>query len=98
METEYEVEKGGQPGAVRNAGDDDGGLRKGREAAVANTEINTEEETILEQALNGQVKSHSSKTGKEETVYVLADAQGGVNQVIVSSWVKNGEEATRFRI
>jgi len=61
------------------------------EAAVANTEINTEEETILEQALNGQVKSHSSKTGKEETVYVLADAQGGVNQVIVSSWVKNGE-------
>ena len=37
------------------------------------------------------MKSHSAQTGKEETVYVLADAQGSIRQVIVSNWVKNGE-------
>lgn len=64
----------------------------GKEGADAvSAETRAGEEIILEQALNGQVKSHSSQTGKEETVYVLADAQGGINQVIVSSWVKNGE-------
>ena len=62
---------------------------EGADAVSAGTSAG--EEIILEQALNGQVKSHSSQTGKEETVYVLADAQGGINQVIVSSWVKNGE-------
>ncbi len=35
--------------------------------------------------------AHSSSSGKEETVYVLADAKGDVNKVIVSNWVKNGE-------
>ena len=49
------------------------------------------EEKVLTQALNGQAASHSSESGKEETVYVLADARGSVNQVIVSSWIKNGE-------
>lgn len=60
-------------------------------ADAVSAETSAGEEIILEQALNGQVKSHSSQTGKEETVYILTDAQGGINQVIVSSWVKNGE-------
>lgn len=53
---------------------------------------NEETQEVLEQVLGSQAKaSHSSETGKEETVYVLADAKGGVNKVIVSNWVKNGE-------
>ena len=49
------------------------------------------EERVLNEILNGQVQpSHSSNTGKEETVYVFADANGKANQVIVSDWLKNG--------
>ncbi len=66
----------------------------GKEAVPANAgaaDLGKEEE-ILVQALDGQVKaSHSSESGKEETVYVLADAKGSINKVIVSNWMKNGE-------
>ncbi|MBD5486539.1 MAG: hypothetical protein HDR18_13640 [Lachnospiraceae bacterium] len=49
-------------------------------------------EEVLNGVLNAQVNSsHSSQAGKEETVYVLADAKGSVNQVIVSDWLKNSE-------
>lgn len=49
------------------------------------------QEQVLDGVLNAQVSpSHSSEAGKEETVYVLADANGSVNQVIVSDWLKNG--------
>ena len=49
------------------------------------------EEQVLDSVLNAQVNpSHSSEAGKEETVYVLADANGSVTQVIVSDWLKNG--------
>lgn len=48
------------------------------------------QEEVLDEVLNAQISSsHSDKAGKEETVYVLADAKGGVNQVIVSEWLKN---------
>lgn len=50
------------------------------------------QEEALTEVLNGQVgSSHSSEAGKEETVYVLADASGAVNQIIVSDWLKNSE-------
>lgn len=50
------------------------------------------EEKVLEQVLNGQVSaSHSSEAGKEETVYVMADAGGKVDRIIVSDWVKNAD-------
>lgn len=66
-----------------------------REAAdsAANAVITQEnQEDALTEILNGQVStSHSSEAGKEETVYVLADANGTVNQVIVSDWLKNAD-------
>lgn len=34
-----------------------------------------------------------SLDGKEETVYLITDANGNVNQTIVSSWLKNGSES-----
>lgn len=38
------------------------------------------------------LKSHGSEQGKEEMVYVLADADGKVQEEIVSCWLKNPEE------
>lgn len=68
------------------------GKEAGKETGASNLQNNAGGgEVLLEQALNEQVKSHSAQTGKEETVYVLADAQGSIRQVIVSNWVKNGE-------
>ena len=34
---------------------------------------------------------HSDKAGKEETVYVISDANGNPKQTIVSAWLKNAE-------
>lgn len=60
-----------------------------QEAAVINHD---NQEKVLGEVLNAQVTpSHSSKAGKEETVYVLADAKGGVSKVIVSDWLKNSD-------
>lgn len=36
--------------------------------------------------------SDSDKVSKEETVYVVADAEGNPNKVIVSDWIKNPEK------
>lgn len=64
------------------------GSKEAKQESVI-TEDNQEQ--VLNELLNGQVKaSHSSDAGKEETVYVLADANGKANQVIVSEWLKNG--------
>ena len=36
-------------------------------------------------------RSHAAESGKEETVYVLADARGRSREIIVSEWLKNKE-------
>lgn len=46
----------------------------------------------LEQA---NVIKHSSLAGKEETVYVLLDANGNQSETIVSEWLKNPEGAAQ---
>ncbi len=38
----------------------------------------------------GSSESEQSLDGKEETVYLITDANGNVKQTIVSSWLKNG--------
>lgn len=50
---------------------------------------------VLATALSQQVSSegNAEKAGKEETVYVMADAAGTVNEVIVSDWLKNPDKA-----
>lgn len=50
------------------------------------------EEDLLTKVLDkaaGSVERTSSDTGKEETVYILSDANGNVNETIVSAWLKN---------
>ena len=65
----------------------------GQEEAAQETVVTDEEqEQVLNGVLNAQVSpSHSSEAGKEETVYVLADAYGSVDRVIVSDWLKNSD-------
>ena len=64
----------------------------GKEEAPSSPITNENQEAVLEQVLNAQINpAHSSEAGKEETVYVLADAKGSVNQIIVSDWLKNSD-------
>lgn len=41
--------------------------------------------------------SEQSLDGKEETVYLITDANGNVNQTIVSSWLKNGSGKSQIQ-
>ena len=43
------------------------------------------------------VKATGKELSKEETVYVMADATGAVNKVIVSDWLKNGNEDSQIK-
>ena len=44
---------------------------------------------ILQQ-VQEEVKATGNDLSKEETVYVIADAQGEVDKIIVSDWIQNG--------
>ncbi len=59
------------------------------------TEESTEEE-VLTKILTNQVSSNSENAGKEETVYVVADATGNTEKVIVSDWLKNSNGANEI--
>lgn len=66
------------------------GNEKNETAKEAAAEEKTAEET-LSQMLDDQTASEHSQAGKEETVYVVADASGKSQSVIVSEWLKNPE-------
>lgn len=62
------------------------------ETGASGSDAVSMEEKVLESALGQQVSaSHSKNAGKEETVYVLADARGAVSRIIVSDWIKNAD-------
>lgn len=62
------------------------------ETAAEMKELLNEEEKALQETITEQLPvAHSSTGGKEETVYILADANGNPEKVIVSDWLKNGE-------
>ena len=50
-----------------------------------------EEEQTLENTMNNSAFGTSSASDKEETVYVMTDANGTANEVVVSEWLKNTE-------
>ncbi len=62
------------------------------------TAIETVEEQTIEESLvkNSVVAGTESDAGKVETVYVTADANGAVNDVIVSEWLKNATASTEL--
>ncbi|MCR5120648.1 MAG: hypothetical protein K6B44_13625 [Lachnospiraceae bacterium] len=57
---------------------------------VSETIEETEEETKLAGLIDKAAGSHSSASGKDEVVYVLMDADGENENVIVSEQLKNG--------
>ncbi len=74
------------------------GKGNAEEASAGASVITLEnQQKALEEILDGQVTaSHSSTAGKEETVYVMADASGRTDHVIVSSWLKNASGDERL--
>jgi len=48
-----------------------------------------EESDTLEETIDSSAYGASSASDKEETVYVMTDANGSANEVIVSEWLKN---------
>ena len=65
------------------------------DSVQAETETTTESESdTLQDALTSQIsKDDASDADKEETVYILADANGNTNDVTVSTWLKNADGA-----
>ena len=63
----------------------------GNEAADKAKAKQKETEKKLEETISDaiKVKSGSGEFDKEETVYLLADANGKVEETIVSEWLKN---------
>lgn len=54
-----------------------------------NGDKDKDEEILLSQVLKSQTGRDDSDVEKEETVYVVSDADGTPNEVIVSDWLKN---------
>lgn len=52
-----------------------------------------EMDSVVQTLEQANVIKHSDNAGKEETVYVLLDANGNQNETIVSEWLKNPEGA-----
>ena len=53
-------------------------------------QVESEDETDLEDIISGSVGHSSvSDADKEETVYLISDASGNVQETIVSEWLKN---------
>ena len=55
-------------------------------------QVSTAEADALAEAATSLLRFHGSAEGKEETVYVIADANGNPTRTIVSAWLKNPEE------
>ena len=51
-------------------------------------------ETLRTTETGKTAKKHSSESGKAETVYVMADASGAANEIIVSEWLRNQRGAS----
>ena len=67
-----------------------------QEESTADGEILNEEEKELANAISSKT-SEKSDAGKEETVYVVAKADGTQENVIVSEWLKNPEGADTLK-
>lgn len=68
-------------------------LNSDENTALADT---TEEKNTIENAISENVKFTKTGEDKEETVYVLSDANGNVTKTIVSDWLKNKEGSDKI--
>ena len=68
----------------------------GAESAGKTTASASAENKSADQKKSGAKDAKSSKYSKKETVYVIADAQGTPDKVIVSNWIQNTEKAKKL--
>ena len=66
----------------------------GAEQSTASDPDAAAEAELITQTANTLLPSHSDTEGKEETVYVIADAAGNPTETIVSAWLKNPDGAS----
>ncbi len=75
-------------------------VKKGKETKKESLkEESLKEESLagkLLSALHKNTKEQENLDGKEETVYVIADANGKATQTIVSNWLKNGSASAQI--
>ncbi|MBR4343175.1 MAG: hypothetical protein IKP88_10825 [Lachnospiraceae bacterium] len=57
-------------------------------------QIGKDASSLINSLLSSESDSDSSKTVKDETVYVISDANGNIQKVIVSDWIKNNLKDT----
>ena len=66
-------------------------------ADTANAVETAQEQQIEKSIMAGsQIAASIGEAGKVETVYVTADANGSVNDVIVSEWLKNATASSEL--
>ena len=53
-----------------------------------NTKASIEENNVLLSAVTAQANTETKDTDKEETVYVIADSNGKIDETVVSEWLK----------
>lgn len=68
-------------------------VNSNEKTALADT---TETKKTIENTINENVKFTSTGNDKEETVYVLSDANGNVTKTIVSDWLKNKDGSDKI--
>lgn len=59
-------------------------------AAAINAASNKKDTASTSTSVSSESDKTDVKTAKDETVYVLANADGSVKKIIVSDWIKNG--------
>lgn len=59
-------------------------------AAAINAANNKKDTASTSTYVSSESDKTDTKTAKDETVYVLANADGSVKKIIVSDWIKNG--------
>ena len=73
-----------------------GGMTNGNAARSAGGDMQTDAPTPtapVPAAVSSAPRSHGAEEGREETVYVIADASGAPTRQISSVWLKNPDEA-----
>lgn len=63
--------------------------------SAAETEVAAEEASAESTSVKNEVK-YESGVSKDETVYVLVDAQGNTKKIIVSDWLKNSDKSNEI--
>ncbi|MBQ0060081.1 MAG: hypothetical protein KBS83_09065, partial [Lachnospiraceae bacterium] len=74
-----------------------GGCASVTEAAEKESTPITESSGSLEQAAVSLLTSHGNEKGKNETVYIIADADGNIKKTEVSCWLKNPSENAQIK-